>query len=581
MCGLFGHTTRTRELDLAKSRDCLDSLAHRGPDQWGEWRDERVYLGHRRLSILDLSEAGRQPMVDGTPAIATTVNGEIYNYRELREQLRDQFSFSSDSDSEVVLHGYRAWGITGLLERLDGMFALVIYDAAAEKLHLARDPSGIKPLYYSDLGSEVAWASELKALRRYACRASIDSTALYDFLTYLYVPSPKTVYQGIYKLEPAHVLTADVRSGSLEIRRYWAPPMNSRRWSLDEAAEELRALLADSVRAQMVSDVPVGFFLSGGIDSGIVVHEAARSPGILSTYTIGFEDDPSSEVGIARQTAGAARTRHHEKILSASAAKGILPEMAGWYDEPFADMSAIPTYLVSQFARQTCTVALSGDGGDELFGGYRHYRKFNRFKHYRALAFLPVEARRLIREGASLAGTLELFESLDTRLVAGDLEQMTRLHGGLLQWEKRQWRERWGIASDYDDYWYFRKFDRPELPRRTRFQWVDFHTYLHDDILTKVDRASMAVSLEVRVPFLSRAMIELAFSLPEAHCYHAGRLKGIVKYAYRDRLPAGVLEQPKKGFGLPLKSWAGRLFAGKSRQESILEAFQLHTSETM
>lgn len=572
MCGLFGYVSRDGA--SAKGEAALRLLAHRGPDRQGAWSDDRVYLGHRRLSIIDLSERASQPLRSEDAAVLITVNGEIYNFQALRRELAARYQFQTSSDSEVVLHGYRAWGMQGLLQRLEGMYALCIYDTHAQRVFLARDRVGIKPLYWGRRGGAVAWASELKALAAFfePAHLQLDTTAMYDFLTYMYVPAPKTMYRDVFKLEPAHYLEIDVQSAAVQVHRYWQLEVRECEDTVDTAAERVRSLIGTAVEMQLCSDVPVGFFLSGGMDSSVVVREAAaRSTAPLNTYCIGFDDPANDETAFAQLMADSVGAHHRVRHLQRAQIEPMFARLRGWFDEPFADASAFPTYLVSKFARETCTVALSGDGGDELFGGYRRYEQFRRHVDDRALApraWLPVvsSVRRRFRD--SLAGKLA------NRLELGmldDLELYTRLLGGLLKEQKRRYAVELGIAPDYDDYWRLRQFYRPELPSVTRLQYLDFHTYLPDDILTKVDRVSMDVSLEARVPLLATDVVEYAFALPEAIRLHGERGKGLLRYAYRDLLPAAILERSKQGFGLPSRSYARIVVPpGGSMQESVL-----------
>lgn len=574
MCGIFGHLIES-PVDKRRSRHALDMLKHRGPDQWGDWHDRHVYMGHRRLSILDLSERGRQPMVDEESGVVTSVNGEIYNFRRLRQELQVHHEFTSESDSEVVLHGYKQWGIEGLLERIDGMYAFCVYDRERQRIYLARDRVGIKPVYYALINQQLVWASELKAIRTFfgEDRLRQDETALYDFLTYLYVPTPKTLYRDVFKLPPAHWAEFDCRSRKLEVRPYWALSCEERDISLEDAGAELRRLVDQSVSEQLMSDVPVGVFLSGGLDSGIVAQAANNGSDKIQTFTIKVDDPAYDESSYARMMADHIGTEHHERLCGPEDVSAWIEHVQDWYDEPFADTSAVPTALVSRFARESITVALSGDGGDELFGGYTWYGAMKqRFGHNRrpALGALRPLTHRLKRVmPSSLPG--RALRRLEFDHVLDELEYFVRLQGGLLPEDKEKYRTWFGIDTGYDDYWLFRKFWSPDLPLATRLQVLDFHTYLPDDILTKVDRASMQVALEVRVPLLSLELIDFAFSLPESIRYVGGSLKGIVKEAYKDRLPGPILAKPKQGFGMPsrLANPMGR--KGVSVQESLLE----------
>ena len=557
MCGIFGHTL-IEGVSPERSRAALHTLAHRGPDQWGEWRDERVYLGHHRLSILDLSEHGRQPMTDRDESVLLTINGEIYGFQRLRNELAAKHEFRSGSDSEVALHGYKEWGIPGLLDRIDGMYAFCLYDRGTGKVFLVRDRAGIKPLYYAKLGQTFAWASELKALRAFfgENRLRPDGTALYDFLTYLYVPSPKTLYQDVYKLEPAHYVELDLATSLFKPRRYWQPRATPVPISEPEAARSLVALVDESVKDQLVSDVPVGVFLSGGMDSSAVTASAVRCSQHIKTFNIRIADPSLDESRFAQVAAEFLGTDHHVRECGAEDAEVWLARIQSWYDEPFGDTSAIPTHLVSRFSRERITVALSGDGGDELFGGYMWYEwMMERQKTGRARGQVlrPWTAKAKKWLGTGWAG--RLWRRAEFEFVLDDLEVYTRLMGGLLKDDKIAYARLWNIDPDYDDYWHFRRYWEPDLPLQTRLQWLDFHTYLPDDILTKVDRASMQVALEVRVPLLSRAIIEFVFSLPESIRYAGGHLKGLMKKAFEGRLPPEILSRRKQGFSIPLRNW--------------------------
>lgn len=575
MCGIFGHATRGAGLDRARA--ALHTLSHRGPDQWRDWHDAHVYLGHRRLSILDLSEAGRQPMADAAGEIVVTVNGEVYNFRALRAELEKKHAFFSGSDSEVILHGYREWGLDGLLARLEGMYAFAVYDARSRQVHLVRDRVGIKPLYYSLAGGGLAWGSELKALRAFLEPAlTVDETALYDFLTYKYVPGPKSLYREVAKLLPGHALTVDLDGMRPRLRRYWALPTDTAPIGVDEAAAELRRRVAAAVGEQLVADVPLGFFLSGGLDSSTVVAEAARIATGAATYAIGFDVASHDETGFAALVAQAYGTDHHMRRLGAEGANDLFARLAAWYDEPFADLSALPTYLVSAFARESRTVVLSGDGGDEVFGGYSWYRRYAALSRRprRAFAALrPVAAG--LKQAAHGSLAWKLGTVLDFEYALRGPELYAKLMGGMVANEKGSFRRAWGIPADYDDYWFFRQHWRDDLPLMTRLQYVDFHTFLPDDVLTKVDRASMQVSLEVRVPLLATELVEFAFRLPEEVRYADGALKGLLKRAYAGELPPEILARGKKGFSVPAQSWRATLpgGAGSNAERVLRELF--------
>lgn len=576
MCGLFGHSG-VETTTAYFSRAALEVLAHRGPNARNDWLDEKVYVGHARLSILDLSDRARQPMVDETGSCVIAVNGEVYNYRDLRRQLATAHRFVSESDSEVVLHGYKQWGLDGLVARLEGMYAFVIYDRIRKVIHLVRDRVGIKPLYYSIISGCLVWGSELKAIVAFLGkdRLSVDHTALFDFLTYRYIPTPKTMYCDVQKLPAGHTLTFEIVGGRCRLSRYWSLPVETRPITPDEAKARLKELLVTTVRDQMVSDVPLGFFLSGGIDSSAVVASAAASHRNIHTYSIDFEGDKATESAYARSVADRFGTLHQSRTLPSSTAHQLMHRVRGWYDEPFADSSALPTYLVCEFARRDVTVALSGDGGDEVFGGYTWYdeipgRSDRQFPVPDILRTLNSHIKNACRR--NIIG--KAVEELEKRFLLNGIPLHVRFLNGMLADEKLWYRQHWEIPNDYDDYWLFKKHLRADLPPRTRLQYLDFHTFLPDDILTKVDRASMAVSLEVRVPLLATEIVEFAFSLPQEVRFHGGRLKGLLKTAMEDVLPSEITARPKRGFGMPRRRLRQALFATlENRQEQILKQF--------
>lgn len=587
MCGLFGvavfdHSEPAlSNAILERARAARDTLSHRGPDQVGEHCSNGMYMGHRRLSILDLSERGRQPMVSCDGSLAVTVNGEVYNFRDLRADLGED-RFRSRSDSEVILHGYESWGLERLLERLEGMFAFALHDAERGKVFLARDRPGIKPLYYGLVDDTFVWASELKAIEEYFAglqRLTVDETALYDFLTYLYVPTPKSLYREIQKLEPAHWVEFDVASGKVNREQYWSLEVREEARPVEELAAQARSALSGSVQDQLISDVELGFFLSGGVDSSSVVALAAESGIRPRTFSIGYDVSGHDETEYAQVVADRFDTNHTRKVVRVQQADDLRERMRDWYDEPFGDTSALSTFRVSALAREHTKVVLTGDGGDEVFGGYRWYPRFSRFRCAQA----PLRA--LVSAGGSRGP-----RTLLTRRTKGVLRKVARrvdllsyfdpveMYGMMLSsvpWRARKmYRTELGIPDDYDDLWQFRRFYRPDLPIFKRLQYLDFHTYLPDDILTKVDRVSMAVSLEARVPFLSREVIEFAFSVPEKDLYRDRQLKGLLKYAMADLLPPSIVEREKKGFSIPLHHWGSSVMGEEQTfQEHMIRSF--------
>ena len=574
MCGIFGFTKFKKE-DLEKARESLHTLHHRGPDQWNDYFDKDIYIGHQRLSILDLSEHGKQPMITPDEKVIITVNGEIYNFLELKKELEHKYDFKSTSDSEVVLYGYIEWGIDKLLEKIDGMYAISIYDKEKEELFLARDRAGIKPLYYGNINGQISWASELKAIQKLYENQNIleyDYTAFYDFLTYLYIPTPKSMYKNVCKLEPAHYLKIDVRSNNFEKVQYWELEINQCNDDIETAKKKIYDLVKKSVDEQMVADVPVGFFLSGGMDSSTVVALASQNHSDINTFSIGFTDKSHDETHFAEMVADMYKTKHHKKILDEDTTKDMFHKIKDWYDEPFGDTSCFPTFLVSKFAKENSTVVLTGDGGDEIFGGYNWYKRFENLQKYSwpYLRFLKVVTKKLKKQKNILG---KIARRVETQFLLNDLEIYTRLMGGMLKDEKEKYRKLWNIDEDYDDYWYFRKFYKKDLDLYTRLQYLDFHTYLHDDIFTKVDRVSMAVSLECRVPFMKKEIIEYSFSLNYKVRIYNNELKGVMKEAFRNILPSEIIDRDKKGFSIPMNKWRKLVENNLKKQEKILIDF--------
>ncbi|MBL4606722.1 MAG: asparagine synthase (glutamine-hydrolyzing) [Pseudomonadales bacterium] len=381
MCGIFGCTSFDKS-NIEKARISLHSLEHRGPDQWHEFHDDSVYMGHHRLSILDLSDHGKQPMVSPDKDVIITVNGEIYNFLKIRKELESKHQFKCDSDSEVILFGYIEWGIDKLLEKIDGMYAISIYDISKNRTYLAKDRVGIKPLYYSNIDGQICWSSELKAIEKYYDNLKIDNTSVYDFLTYRYIPTPKTMYENVFKLEPAHYLEIDPTSNAIKKECYWSLKTTEQEITIDRAETELYQLLNKSIQEQMISDVPVGFFLSGGLDSSTIVSLAAKCHSDINTFSIGFSDKNHDETYFAKLVAEKYTTNHHVKTLNEPEVIQLFPNIKKWYDEPFADSSCFPTYVVSAYAKENVTVVLTGDGGDELFGGYNWYRALYSIKNF-------------------------------------------------------------------------------------------------------------------------------------------------------------------------------------------------------
>jgi asparagine synthase (glutamine-hydrolysing) len=574
VCGFVGGTDSHWNYAAA-----LAAISHRGPDASELKLDEPVRVGFRRLSIIDLKPSANQPMLAPDGVSWIVFNGEIYGYRELKSSLAKRGRvFRTDSDTEVALNAYLEWG-SDFVEHLDGMFAIVVWDAPERKLKLYRDRPGIKPLYYYYDGRRFAFASELKALEKALAPhdLTIDGTACYDFLGYRYVPAPKTLYHRCFKLPPAHELVYEPDTGRLAApRRYWALPVpeQTRNPPLEAACEELRSLIGASVAEQMIADVPLGFFLSGGVDSSVVVAAAVATGARVATFSIGFDSDAVSETPFAREVAQRFGTDHHERILSQAHAQELLPRLKNWFDEPFADESSMPTYLVCSAAREHVTVVLTGDGGDEVFGGYRTYPRYARYARWPTwppgAERLTYALRRPFPRRHPVTRALTLLETAFSR----GPSLWAKLMGGMSTPAKQSYARELGIPRDYDDWWHYREHWREDLPLRTRLQYVDFHTFMPGLVLTKVDRTSMAVSLEARVPLLARRIIEFSFGLREELRYHGDEPKGLLRHAYRGILPDHILDRRKKGFGIPryyLKDVGG----GRFIQEHVLESLFL------
>ncbi len=542
----------------------IGSLVHRGPDDEGRYVDETVSLAMRRLSVIDVA-GGRQPIWNETGTVCVVMNGEIYNFQELREGLAARgHRFTTKSDTEVLVHLYEEHG-EDCVERLRGMFAFALWDRERQVLLLARDRLGIKPLFYAVQGGRLWFASEIKALLAGGVGGTVDTAALRQFLMFLYVPSPATIFEGIRQVPPGHIMT--FARGRLRLRRYWSLTPDPAAAALDgrEAEERLLAHLKETVRLHLISDVPLGIFLSGGMDSSVLVAMMRQVSGTpMKTFTIGYgvQDETYNELAYARLVAKRFGTDHHEEIVEPDAVR-LLPRIVQSFDEPFADSSAIPNYLISQVARRTVTVALAGHGGDELFGGYPRYlglragamydRLPSSFRHGLA------KASRWIPESAhaeNWPGRIRRF------LSAGGVSPEERY----LRWITYLPPE-WGDEAFTPELRASAGMARPESKYARMFrEWhssdpaeramaLDLQTYLPDDLLVLGDRMSMAHSLEVRVPFCDHVLAQFAMGLPSGERFRDRRLKSFLKRALRAHLPDEILARPKQGFMIPLARW--------------------------
>lgn len=561
MCGIVGIASSTPQIQRAWLAIGRDAMTHRGPDDSGEWwsADGRVGLAHRRLSVVDLSSSGHQPMHDALGVLSIIFNGEIYNFVELRDQLIALgYEFRSHSDTEVILAAYREWGVD-CLSRLNGMFAFALSDVRQHSVLLARDRAGEKPLFYYHENGTLRFASELKALLADSTLPRrVNPGALDCYLAMGYVPGDRCMLQGFNKLPPAHALLFDLQSGQTKVWRYWQLPelgddSSSR---VDEVAllDELEALLENAVCRQMAADVPVGVLLSGGVDSSLIVAMAVRASSQVQTFTIGFPGHAKfDETEHARLIARHFGT-HHTELMAEPTTVDLIPRLASQFDEPIVDSSMIPSFLVSQLVREHCTVALGGDGGDELFGGYGHYSRLQWMqKNMRSVPSplrkaVALAATKLLPVGAKGRNWLQglgVDLSNDLPLIASYFDANTRDRllktqpGWRIQAELVQ-SSRVPVHADL-------------LQRTTR---MDFANYLAEDILVKVDRTSMLNSLEVRAPFLDYRLIEFAFSRVPSYLKATERNKKILLKRLAMRvLPSGFDCQRKQGFSIPLAEW--------------------------
>lgn len=570
MCGLFGvaRSYSLVEAELLRAREARDLLFHRGPDGAGEWLRDGVFLGHRRLSILDTSAAGQQPMVSN--GVAVTVNGEIYNFVALRKELeRAGCCFRSGSDSEVVLHGYQVWGLDTLVSRLEGMYAVVIHDSRTNRVFAFRDRIGIKPLFYHLASGQLVWASELKAIVRFASdKLPLQSDSFVDFLAYRYIPAPKTIYRNVFKLLPATILEFDIPSGRLNTRSYWSLPTHEQTRSHAEMSDRLCELLDASIQSQLVSDVPLGLLLSGGLDSSAIASFAGKHLPDIQSFSIGFKNPARDETRFAQEMSEFAGTCHAVQYLGDEDMSDYPAQMHGWFDEPFGDTSAVPTYRVCEFASRHVTVALSGDGGDELFGGYKWYDRFAMAT--RQTRWMPLQRSR----GVGFSARIPFHRELRLMSFSDPVWRYAHIRGSLPASRLEKWKEVLGVPKDYDPLWAYRQHFRSDLPARRAAQVMDFHTFLPDDVLTKVDRVSMAVSIECRPPMLSTELVEFAFSLPESFTYLDETLKGGLRRSLAERLPASILAHRKQGFGVPQAEWMRKIIGRSgSWQEALVQPY--------
>lgn len=567
MCGIAGQINFDNEPVMPRQIAAMGaSLRHRGPDDAGVYVHGSVGLAHQRLSILDLSSAGHQPMSNEDGTIWLVFNGEIYNFEELRDRLCNRHTFRSRTDTEVIVHLYEEFGLD-CLAMLRGMFAIAIWDAREHRLILARDRVGKKPLYYAQGRNSLTFASELKALLVGAPPRDVDPVAVHHYLTFQYVPAPWSIFQGIKKLRPGHILVCE--HGTCTERAYWAVSYREKRRGRSEleCQEEFLSLLRDATRLRLASDVPLGAFLSGGLDSSAIValmSQLTKQP--VKTFSIGFKEDEFNELPYAREVAKKIGTDHHELIVEHSAID-ILPTLARVFDEPFADSSAIPTYYVSQLSRQFVTVVLNGDGGDELLAGYPRYQvsAFDRAMYGLCRISTQERISNIIRKlpvrGALLARVKDRLERLCQpfshtylgRVCFFGPEEKDDFYASEFR-TAIQGNDSLDLLIDW-----FEKAAAENL--LDQLLGVDTMSYLPDDLLVKVDRATMAHGLEARSPFLDHHLIEFCAALPTEYKIRDGEAKYLLRAVMKDSLPPSVLHRPKMGFGVPIDQW----FRGRCR----------------
>jgi asparagine synthase (glutamine-hydrolysing) len=573
MCGIAGIAGLHEEFvpDMSALRRMCDSIVHRGPDDEGFACTDNVALGMRRLSIIDV-EGGAQPIYNEDRSICVTLNGEIYNYRELREDLqRAGHRFATQSDTEVLVHAYEEYGID-FLGRLNGMFALALHDARRRQVVLARDQMGIKPLFYSVCNEAIVWGSEVKAiLASGLIERTLNSSALLDFLAWEYVPGDASLFKEVAKLQAGHYLVVRQGAPVEGPKKYWDIPtsVSNNDYSEEELLDRLDSAIRESVRRQMVSDVPLGAFLSGGVDSSLVV----SAMGAAKTFSIGFDDPSYNELPFSEEVARHLGTEHSTQVIKPHVAD-LFDHLMVYMDDPIGDFSIFPTYLVSRLARESVTVSLSGDGGDELFGGYETYSAQRIATKY---ARLPDWMRRVV---AGTVGQLPI-----TKKKKGLLNKAKRFVEGCEypdELEHARWRlflpemlrrslftPDFAADLEYSTAAHIEKlFSRAgHLGPLSRCLYVDARSYLVDNCLVKVDRMSMATSLEVRVPFLDTSIVELAFSMPDNLKLRGHQTKYLLKKLAARYIPDHCVYRPKEGFSIPIKNW----LAGQVRD--ILEAY--------
>ncbi len=553
MCGIAGFIDKACVYANAEERmhAMCNVIRHRGPDEQGVWVGDGAALGMRRLSIIDVA-GGHQPIFNEDQSILVVFNGEIYNYQSLKQMLQERgHSFQTQSDTEVIVHAYEEFG-DACPEQLRGMFAFALWDRKRQRLLIARDRFGKKPLNYYWDGQRLIFGSEIKSLLEAGIPRVVNPIALDEYLVYAYVPTPHTMFQGVQKLPAAHILIYE--HGQIKLQRYWDVPFTPTCHD-DEATaiEHTRRLLADAVNVRLMSEVPLGAFLSGGLDSSVVVGLMSQmSERPVKTFSIGFEEDDFSELPYARKVAQYFGTDHHEFCVRSDLIS-VLPQLVWAYDEPFGDSSMLPTYYVSKLAREHVTVVLTGDGGDEIFGGYDHYaREYMTGRIPPWLRSLLAYASLLIPDG--IRGK-KRFGTMHQDLATRCIEILARFPQGTRP--ALYTPDHFATVRQHDPFEGQKRFYRQvsDLDTLTQMQYVDTHAYLPDDILVKVDKATMLNSLEARAPLLDHQLVEYVASLQPGLRIRNGKLKYLLKQVAKDFLPPEILTRPKQGFAVPIKHW--------------------------